>query len=69
MKKEAPEHFKRLRHYTESVKHGSEWVRDQIEANKHAFHETSGLFMSSQLKPAHAVGEFLGNMDHHIDHI
>jgi len=25
--------------------------------------------MSSELKPAHAVGEFLGNIDHHIDHV
>ena len=25
--------------------------------------------MSSQLKPAHAVGEFLGNIEHHIDHV
>ena len=67
LKQNVPEHFDRLRKYTQHVQHGAEWVRDQIHDNRHAFKATAGLFASSGIKPISAVGEVMGSMEHHID--
>ena len=69
LKKHAPAHVDKLKMYTQNVKHGSEWVRDSIETNHHSFKETVGLFASSDIHPESAVGEVLGQIDHHVEKV